>query len=409
MRGEPHRTSTGTGRGGWVSSSRLCWSRPRSRHTIATIADASTRTAAVPSPPGDLYAPPHPLPLAPPGTLIWAKKFKGLTLNPPATIWRILYHSRSRTGHDIPVSGFAVVPNAPAPDGDRPVYAWAHGTAGLGDQCAPSHEIRDNLPPFGGQQVERGAVLVATDYEGLGTPGPPTGPVGLAEAHAVLDSIRAVAALPGVGNLGEVVVAGHSQGGAAALLSAEQAPKYAPELNLVGVAALAPGVELPALVDHLADSPARGLDVIGALGFKAAYPKLVLSDILTPKTIADTAAVASECTDAIVERYRSAPTSDVIKGTPTASADLKRILEQNSPGTTTPHVPLFIGVGDADTQVPPTLSERLRAKYCANGATLTRHVYPGQDHDGVVDASEDDMLSFLTARYQQEPALSDCN
>ena len=344
-------------------------SRPRgcagpSGLTTATIADASTPSAGVPSPPGDLYEPPDPLPLAPPGTLIWAKQFKGLPLNPPATIWRILYHSESRTGQDIAVSGFAVVPTAPAPDGDRPVYAWAHGTAGLGDQCAPSHEIRDNLPPFGGQQVERGAVLVATDYEGLGTPGPATGSVALAEAHAVLDSIRAIASLPGVGALGDVVVAGHSQGGAAALLSAEQAPKYAPELNLVGVAALAPGVELPALVDHLADSPSRGLVVIGANGFKAAYPKLALSDVLTPKTIADTAEVQSECTDAIVERYRSLPTNDVVKGVPTSSAELRRILERNSPGTIAPHVPVFIGVGNDDEQVPPTLSEQLGAKYC---------------------------------------------
>ena len=278
--------------------------------TTPAIAHAATRSAGVPSPPGDLYEPPRPLPVAPPGTLIWAKRVKGLTLNPPAAIWQILYHSQSLAGHDIAVSGFAIVPTAPAPDGDRPVYAWAHGTAGLGDQCAPSHKIRDNLPPFGGQQVERGAVLVATDYEGLGTPGLPTGPVGLAEAHAVLDSIRAIATLPGVGTPGKVVVAGHSQGGAAALMSAEQAPTYAPELNLVGAAALAPGVELPALVDHLAASPARGLDVIGALGFKAAYPTLAISDLLTPKSIADAAAVKSECTDAIIERYRSQPASN---------------------------------------------------------------------------------------------------
>ena len=295
------------------------------------------------------------------------------------------------------------------PDGNRPVYAWAHDTAGLGDQCAPSHEIRDNLPPFGGQQVERGAVLVTTDYEGLGTPGPATGSVARSEAHAVLDSIRAIANLPGVGTLGDVVVAGHSQGGAAALLSAEQAPKYAAELNLVGVAALAPGVELPALVDHLADSPSRGLVVIGANGFKAAYPKLALSDILTPKTVADTAEVQSECTDAIVERYRSLPTNDVVKGVPTSNAELRRILERNSPGTIAPRIPVFIGVGNDDEQVPPTLSEQLGAKYCTNGATLTRHVYPGQDHDGIIDAANDDMLAFLTARYEQEPALSDCS
>lgn len=377
--------------------------------TTATNARASTGPAGVQSPPGDLYDSPRPLPAAPAGTLIWAKRLTGLTLNPPSTIWRILYHSRSRTGHDIAISGFAIVPIAPASHGERPVYAWAHGTAGLGDQCAPSRSIRQHLPPFGGQQLDRGAVVVATDYEGLGTPGPPTGPVGLAEAHAVLDSIRALATLPGVGDLGEVVVAGHSQGGAAALLSAEQAAAYAPELDLVGVVALAPGVELPALVDHLADSPYRGLAVIGADGFKAAYPKLELSEILTPLTIADRGEVASECTDAIVERYRSLPTSKVMKRMPTSNPDLVRILEQNSPGALAPRVPVFIGVGAADAQVPPRLSEQLGAKYCANGAALTRNVYPGQDHDGVIDAASDDVLRFLASRYEQEPPRSDCS
>src|SRR4051794_41542349 len=34
--------------------------------------------------------------------------------------------------------------------------------------------FRSNLPPYGGPLVARGAELVATDYEGLGTPGEPT-------------------------------------------------------------------------------------------------------------------------------------------------------------------------------------------------------------------------------------------
>ena len=175
-----------------------------------------------PSPPGDLYRPPDPLQAGEPGTLIWAEKVEGLELNPPATVWRMLYHSRSEQDRDIAVSGFAVVPTA-APEGERGVYAWAHGTVGLGDECAPSHEVRDNLPPFGGQQIERGAVLVATDYEGVGTPGVPTFS-GVAEGQAVLDSVRATTALPNVGSTGAVVVAGHSQGGPAALFAAEIAP-----------------------------------------------------------------------------------------------------------------------------------------------------------------------------------------
>ena len=200
------------------------------------------------------------------------------------------------------------------------MYAWAHGTVGLGDQCAPSHDVRENLPPYGGQQLERGAVLVATDYEGLGTPGVPTSTVAVAEGHAVLDSIRAVAELPNVGPLGDVVLAGHSQGGRAALFAAEIAPKYAPELHLVGAAALAPGVELPALVDYLVASPGTGIVLIGAIGLQAGYPDLDLSTVFTPTAIADIPRVETECVDATVARYQSVTTNDVIRQAPSDPA-----------------------------------------------------------------------------------------
>jgi hypothetical protein len=122
-------------------------------------------------------------------------------IDPPSTIWRILYHSRDRLGRDVAVSGFAIVPDAPLPAGARRlVYAWAHGLIGQADRCAPSRHIRDNLPPYGGQQLEAGAVLTATDYDGLGTPGEPTALVGVALGHAVLDSIPAASQLPAVGH-----------------------------------------------------------------------------------------------------------------------------------------------------------------------------------------------------------------
>ena len=99
-------------------------------------AESSATAPRVTTPPGNLYQPPKPLPDAPPGTLILAKQVTGIPLHPPATIWRILYHSRSRDDHDIAVSGFAIVPKAPASAGGRPVYSWAHGTV--------------NRPGFGG-------------------------------------------------------------------------------------------------------------------------------------------------------------------------------------------------------------------------------------------------------------------
>lgn len=362
----------------------------------------------VPSPRGDFYQPPQPLEFGAPGTLIWAEIVDGLKLQPPATIWRILYHSRDEQGRDIPVSGFAVVPTSRAPEDGRDVYGWAHGTVGLGDQCAPSHKIPDNLPPYGGLQVERGTVLVATDYAGLGTPGVPTQSDGGGEGQAVLDSVRAVESLPGVGAIDEVVLAGHSQGGPAVLFASEIAPVYAPELKLVGVVALAPGAELPELTNALAQSPSKGLVLIGAAGLRAAHPDVDLSAVLTPTAIADLPRVESECVDETVQRYETIPTGDILTRLPSSAPEINQLLEQNSPGSHSISVPVFLGHGDADQQVPVTLSDRLQDKYCALGVNVTKRTYNGVDHTGVIDAAAGDVLAFITARYEHGATVGDC-
>jgi pimeloyl-ACP methyl ester carboxylesterase len=250
--------------------------------------------------------------------------------------------------------------------------------------------------------------LVATDYEGLGTPGVPTSTVGLAEGHAVLDSVRAVAALPNAGSLGDVLLAGHSQGGRAALFAGEIASTYAPDLRLVGVAALAPGVELPALVDHLASSPAKATVLMGAIGLRAAYPDLDLATVFTPDAIADIPRVETECVDTTVARYEPTPTSELISRAPSSVTEVERILEENSPGAIAPTVPIFIGHSEADEQVPVELSARLMAKYCALGATVIRRTYPGQDHVGVIDAADGDVLAFVANRYDHRQATNTC-
>src|SRR4051794_17671285 len=357
----------------------------------------SGSSGSVGSPPDDFYQPPAPLQAAPPGTLIWAEEVDGLELTPPARVWRILYHSRDEQNRDIPVSGFAIVPSDAAPDDGRDVYAWGHGTVGLGDQCAPSHEIRDNLPAYGGQQVERGTVLVATDYQGLGTPGVPTHANGIDEGRAILDSVRAVQSLPGVGAIDEVVLAGHSQGGQAVLFAGEIAPRYAPELKLVGIVALAAGVELPDLTRSLAQGPLKGAVLIGAAGLRAAYPDVDLSAVLTPAAIADLPLVESECVDDTIQRYEEVPIGDVFIQFPDMDPEINQLLTQNSPGSAAIAEPVFLGHGTADEQVPIVLTEQVLQKYCALGVHVTRHTYESVDHMGVLDAAADDVLAFISA------------
>src|SRR6202012_4130896 len=152
-----------------------------------------------------------------------------------------LYRSIGLQGQPIAVSGVVVEPPGPPPPGGRPIIAWAHPTTGVVPHCAPS------LALFGFQQiqglremVERGYAVAATDYPGLGTPGPHPYLVGVSEGRAVLDSVRAARTMPGVGGGRTFAVWGHSQGGHAALFSGLVAKSYAPELELDGVAAAAP-------------------------------------------------------------------------------------------------------------------------------------------------------------------------
>src|SRR3954467_15627022 len=87
--------------------------------------------------------------------------------------WRVLYTSRSLAGDLVHVSGVVVAPQAPAPEGGYPIVSWAHGIVGLADHCAPSRQrplIGSSVPAL--HLGKLGMVIAASDYEGLGTPGP---------------------------------------------------------------------------------------------------------------------------------------------------------------------------------------------------------------------------------------------
>ena len=372
----------------------------------STLADSAGPKA----PSGNLYQPPKPLPHRPPGTLIGAEKVP-LPLNPPATVWRILYHSRSLAGKDIAVSGFAIVPTSAAPGGGRPVYAWAHGSAGLADRCAPSHDVKGNLPPYGGLLVARGAELVATDYEGLGTPGEPTPYVGIAEGHAVLDSVRATRQLPGTGRLGPVLLAGQSQGGGAALWAAQLARAYAPRLDIRGVVALAPAAQLTTIVKNLGKAPFNqylGEALWAVDGLDAGYPALNLARLLTRAARLDLARVPKECATETIASWRGRPLSSVFAQDPLSTPSLAKVLDQNSPGATDPQMPIFLAQGSRDEQIPVAVTAELEARYCKLGASVTRRLYRGANHNGVIDAASRDVFAWMRDRIRGRPVPSSC-
>src|ERR1700744_2074052 len=174
----------------------------------------------------DFYRAPASDAVGAPGTLVRQELIDGAPLG--AKTYRVLYRSTGLDNKPIMVSGVVIVPPGDPPRGGRPIVAWAHPTSGVVPRCAPSlaiflFEQIQGLRSF----VRDGYVVAATDYPGLGTPGPHPYLVGISEARAVIDSVRVAARLPGAGGGKKFVVWGHSQGGHAALFTGIIAQAYA--------------------------------------------------------------------------------------------------------------------------------------------------------------------------------------
>ena len=148
---------------------------------------------------GDFYDVPDPLPEGEPGTLIRAEVV-GVPDLTGARLLRVMYLSESVQGERIAVTGLVLHPEGEPPAEGRRVLSWAHGTTGMADRCAPSKEPTvATAAPFAEAFLERGWVVAATDYEGLGTPGRHPYIVGESEGRGTLDIVKAAIALAEVG------------------------------------------------------------------------------------------------------------------------------------------------------------------------------------------------------------------
>jgi pimeloyl-ACP methyl ester carboxylesterase len=137
--------------------------------------------------------------------------------------------------------------------------------------------------------LQNGYAVAMTDYEGLGTTDR-THPylLGQSEAYAILDIVRATRQLFGALISDQVAIVGHSQGGQGALFAGSYAPTWAPELDLVGVAAIAPANHnLPLLqagAGLAGTNPGFAFTPLFLCGAIAADPTIDPAQVLAPDT-----------------------------------------------------------------------------------------------------------------------------
>lgn len=138
----------------------------------------------------------------PPGSLI---KFEplGLPAFYRAKAWRILYATRDFAGKPVAASGIVVASTVGvAANTKQTIIAWALPTAGTASNCAPSARKSPQGFIAGlNELVAAGHIIVATDYPGLGTPGPLGYLVGAGQAHAVMAGKPSISTCPRSGRI----------------------------------------------------------------------------------------------------------------------------------------------------------------------------------------------------------------
>ena len=369
-------------------------------------AQARTPTTIVVPTGDDFYVPPVPLPSGKPGALIWAE-----TIAAPlgARAWRVLSHTKSIARQDAALSGVVVTPDGPAPKRGRPIVSWAHGTTGLADLCAPSKASDAAFRiPFVNELLAAGYVVAATDYQGLGTPGVHPYLVGESEGRAVLDTARVARKLAaGAGK--RVLIAGHSQGGHAALFASEIASRYAPELEVVGTAAGAPVTDVRQFLDLAALSPSSaGFLVMGAQGYSAAYPELARAPLFTESAASRASIAVNRCAAEVILTFAGDAPGSLFTSDPNQVAMWREKLYENAPGNRRSAAPILVWQGNTDVLTPSTLVFPYVQKACAKKSIVEYREYQGADHGSVMIAAKDDVLSFFAARLAGDPPQSSC-
>ncbi|MEV6795395.1 lipase family protein [Streptomyces sp. NPDC051320] len=400
-----------------------------------------SRGVTIPS----FYNPPAELPAAN-GTLIRTEplpldlSLPGLDGPLPGKATRLMYRTTDSNGKPAAVTGAYIEPSAAwSGSGPRPLVAFASGTMGQGDQCAPSLALQHPLQINSGtvsvgyedlaiyRLLAKGVAVALTDYVGLGaTDRLHTYVNRVDEAHAVLDAARAAHTVPGasIGPESRVGLYGYSEGGGATAAAAELQSSYAPDVHLSGTYAGAPPADLTTVMKGIDGSALAGALGWSINGFLQSDPALAgFAD--TQINAAGKAALADLSTMCVGDAvfgygFRKSsswttsgkPISDVIAAAP----EVQAVLDAQRIGKLKPSGPVRVATGVADDIVVHSQVRQLAVDWCDKGAnvtykplrlpnlgdrTLINHLTPAI-------ADQGSAISWLSDRLAGKPTTSNC-
>ena len=356
------------------------------------------------------YIPPNPLPSGNSGDII---RYEPLSVPTPyGTGYRILYMSERTDGKKVATSGTIFIPTGSVPTNGRPVVAWAHGTVGMGSVCAPSRAQNPFVNiSWLSEMLQRGYIVVATDYYGLGTPGVQRYLIGKDEAYDVLNSVRAAEKFPDSNASRSFALWGLSQGGHAVLFAASLAADYVPEFHLAAVAAAAPAAQLSALMSqqyNLGVSWIIGPEI--AVSWPIVYPDVILSDVVSGSGLRNYKRIAQKC---VLQEVGEATIREDLKDSffridPDNIPSWNKAFSDQTPNPLPKNISLLVVQSLSDTVVLPNTTALFNKRLCDGGSNITMMWLSDVAHQNTANVAGPTVASWFEDRFNGLPVQSTC-
>lgn len=330
---------------------------------------------------------------------------------------RLLYSSTEGLfGREtIAVSGALFLPEGTPPEGGWPLLAWTHGTVGIADVCAPSWNGRQSRDTtYLNYWLANGYAIVASDYQGLGTPGTHPYLATRPESYSNLDIIRAVqrADFP-VSDA--VVLFGQSQGGGAALATGGFARSYAPELDIKGIVATGPPyfsaealVALNKVRPRDVVDPKLGYNFLAMAMLEMIDPTFRIEDYASSDGLLLAQAMEDTCYAQLKTRIKNDELTYNMAFDLSPTERLETAFQRMEYATLNLPMPVFLGTGGKDKDAPVRMQQALVRDACTAGSRVQAQFYPTGTHGSVVNGSTEDSSKFVSAAFAGEHIPGNC-
>lgn len=346
------------------------------------------------------------------------------------------YNMPNVLGETKKATAMVFVPKTARPAEGWKVVVWEHGTVGVGDSCAPSrNKFNPRFKNMAESLLKEGYVVVAPDYEGLGTPGMHPYLNLKSEANSAIYAVKAYKAHYGSQINGQWMSVGQSQGGHASLGTAELSNN---DVNYRGAVAGAPASSLGYIISEVAPLAIQkilleeqaGTKPVGTavevyaellayaayttVGITAYEPKFNYREIFQERsrTIAEFAEGSTGenglCLDDLHNKFADDIRDYIVKnggktvldypglsGNFQENPTVKNFLSDNQPATKKINTPVMIIQGTADMAVPYPVTDGLQQRLKALGTDVTFLPVLDASHTQAIVEKNPELVAFI--------------